>query len=167
VVRVVAVFSRWQLCCPTALNLVISSPSKVEQFSFEYCPLSHETSSKIYLLPHFGRLACCPSPALSLCASLNLCSVLAAPLGGWLVAPSLTLSLCCFSFTESLALRCQLLGQLPFSVAGSVSTPTSTVGVGLQFTVYAFQLCWGRFSLSRDCAVLCSQEVGKGVMHGV
>jgi hypothetical protein len=34
-----------------------------------------------------GRLACCPAPAFSLCASPDLCSVLTAPLGCWLVIP--------------------------------------------------------------------------------
>jgi hypothetical protein len=42
--------------------LVSFSPSKVRQLSFEYCPLSHEISSGIHHLPHFGRLACHPTP---------------------------------------------------------------------------------------------------------
>jgi hypothetical protein len=33
------------------------------------------------------RLAYCPAPAVSLCVSPNLCWVLVAPLGGWLVNP--------------------------------------------------------------------------------
>jgi hypothetical protein len=59
----------------------------VGQFSFEYCPLSHTISSGIYHLPCFGRLVCHHTPSLSLYVSPDLCSVLVAPLGGWLVAP--------------------------------------------------------------------------------
>jgi hypothetical protein len=36
-----------------------------------------------------GRLACHPTPTLSLCAFLSLCWMLAAPLGGWFVTPLL------------------------------------------------------------------------------
>jgi hypothetical protein len=49
VVWSVIVFTRQQLRCPTAaFSLVSSSPSKVQQFSFEYCPQSQETSSGVY-----------------------------------------------------------------------------------------------------------------------
>jgi hypothetical protein len=57
-----------------------SPPSKVGPFSFEYCLLFHGISSGIHHLPCFGRLACCPTPALSFCACSNLCCAL---LGGW------------------------------------------------------------------------------------
>jgi hypothetical protein len=40
------------------LCLVGSSPSKVGQLSFEYCPQSQEISSGIPHQPCFGRLAC-------------------------------------------------------------------------------------------------------------
>jgi hypothetical protein len=80
-------FSPGGSCIPSTVTLVSSSPSKVGQFSFEYYPLSHEGSAGIHCLPCFGRLACCPTPTLSLCASSDLCLVLAAPLGGQLDAP--------------------------------------------------------------------------------
>jgi hypothetical protein len=49
VVRSVVVFTRLQLW------LVSSSPSKVAQFSFEYCPQSHKTNS-VFLLWEVGLL---------------------------------------------------------------------------------------------------------------
>jgi hypothetical protein len=68
---------------PFSCNSVWSAPppSKVGQFSFEYWPLSYKIISGIHHLPHFRRLAYCPTPALNLCASPNICWVLAAPLG--------------------------------------------------------------------------------------
>jgi hypothetical protein len=70
------------------------------------------------------------------------------------------LSLCCFSCIHSL--RVWLLAPPPFSRAGSVFHPNSTVSVRLQFAVYAFQLyCWwGAFSLPRSCTGLCSRVLG-------
>jgi hypothetical protein len=63
VVRAVVAFTRWQLHCISTATLVSYSPSKVGgQFSFEYCPLSHEISSRIHHLLHFGRFACHPTP---------------------------------------------------------------------------------------------------------
>jgi hypothetical protein len=82
-----------------------------------------EISSGIHYLPCFGKLACHPTPALSLCVFSDLCWILAALLGGWLVTlllfsplcltwlllgagcssgrlachPAPTLSLCCFT----------------------------------------------------------------------
>jgi hypothetical protein len=44
------------------LCLVSSSPSKVGQFSFEYCPQSHETSSGIYHQATLGGWFVTPSP---------------------------------------------------------------------------------------------------------
>jgi hypothetical protein len=37
-----------------------------------------------------------------------------------------------------------LFAPFPFSGAGLVFHPTPTVGVRLQFAIYAFQFCWGR-----------------------
>jgi hypothetical protein len=75
------------------LCLVISCPSKVRKFNFEYCLLSHQISSGIYHMPHFQGLTCCPSPALSLCDSPDLCWVLDAPLENGLLPH--THSFCC------------------------------------------------------------------------
>jgi hypothetical protein len=96
------------------LCLVIPSPSKVGQFSFEYSPLSQETTSGIHYQPHFGRLAYHPTLVLSFCASPNICSVLAL-LGCWLVAPPPTLSLCCLSHIHSLRVRHWEFVSLPHS----------------------------------------------------
>jgi hypothetical protein len=52
----------------------------------------------------FGRLVCHSTPALSLYTSPNLCWVLAAPLGDWLIAPPHSQPLLLFPhFTESSA----------------------------------------------------------------
>jgi hypothetical protein len=58
---------------------------------------------------YFRRLACHPTPAFTLCASLNLFWVLVALMGGWLVAPLLLSAFAAFPAfhwefgTESLA----------------------------------------------------------------
>jgi hypothetical protein len=57
------------------LYLFSSSWSKVGQFSFEYCPHSHKTSSGIQNWPQFGRLACRPIPAV-IFFSLHLLRIL-------------------------------------------------------------------------------------------
>jgi hypothetical protein len=75
--RAVVVFTRRQLCSlQLQLCLVSSSPSKRGQVNFEYCHLSHKTSSGIQHIPHFGKLASCPITALSFYDSLDLYSVL-------------------------------------------------------------------------------------------
>jgi hypothetical protein len=120
-------FSPGGSCVALQLQLcwVSSSPCKVGQFSFEYCLQSQEISSGIHHWPCFGRLACCSTPGLSLCSFSLLCS-----LRVWLLAPP------------------------PFS-RGRFSIPTHphlSVGVRLQFNVYAFQFCWGGvFNLPRGC----------------
>jgi hypothetical protein len=88
----------------------------------------------------FGSLACCPTPALSLCYFSCLCS-----LRIWLLAPSL------------------------FSGANSAFYCTSVGGVRLQFTVYVFLgFFWeGEFSLPRGCAEFCSHSIDSGVVSGV
>jgi hypothetical protein len=127
------------------LCLVSFSPSKVGQFSFECCPLSHEISSGIQHLPHFGRLACYPTPAVSHCASPDLPWVLAAPLGGWHVTPLLLSTFAALPtfFHWKLALRVWVLAPLLFPGQVQRSTPTSAFHVRVQFTVSVFQFCWG------------------------
>jgi hypothetical protein len=107
VFRAVIVFTKQQLHCPTVLTLSgLLLPQQGPAIQFEYCPQSQETSSGIQYWPCFGRLACCPTPALSLCALPHLCSVLVRLL--WEVVLSLhphsqPLFLFLPSFTESLA----------------------------------------------------------------
>jgi hypothetical protein len=84
---------------------------------------SFECCSLSHYLPHFGRLACCSTP-----------------LSAFVALPT-------FLYWEFSSLpHPHSLGQVQHS------TPTSSVSARLQFTVYAFQLCWGRFSLHRGCA---------------
>jgi hypothetical protein len=82
------VFTTWWVHCPSAValfgQLLLQQGRAI---SFKCCPLSHEVIFRFHHLPHFGRLACHPTPALTLCASPNLCWVLKAPLGGWLITP--------------------------------------------------------------------------------
>jgi hypothetical protein len=142
------------------LCLVSSSPSKVGQFSFECCPLSHMICSGIHYLSHFERLTCHPTSTLSLCASPDLFWVLVTPLEVGLSSHP------CFqldphSFTESLAL-CPipiLLGRF------SVPSPPlqSMLDYSLLFMLFGF--AGGGFSMPRSCARLCSHGVGRGVLY--
>jgi hypothetical protein len=99
--------------------------------------------------------------------------MLEVPLGGQLLAPH-PLS----AFAESWVLRVQLLAESwvmrvqllahPHSL-GQVqhSTPTSTVSVRFQFTVYVFQFFWGwRFSRPGGCGALLGGGGGGGVACG-
>jgi hypothetical protein len=133
------VFTRW-LCVALQLQLCLvnSSPSKVVQFSFEYCPLSHKVSSEIHHLLIFGRLACRPTPTLSLCTFPDLCWGLEDSLRSWLVTPTLVLSLYCFTCIHSLRAQHWEFSSLPHP-----HSPTSAVSVRLYFAVYTFQFCWG------------------------
>jgi hypothetical protein len=85
----------------------------------------------------FGNLAWHPTPALSLYASPDLCWVLAAPLGGWLVDLFLLSAFAALPMLDNWQFHhpCSP-GQIQYS------TSTSTVGVRLQFTVYVFQFFW-------------------------
>jgi hypothetical protein len=130
-------------------------------------PSVPEISSRIHLLPCFGKMACCPTPALSLCAFPDVCWVPAAPLGSWLVAspPLSTFAALCACHWE--------FGFLPHPHSlghAQHSTPTSVVIVRLKFTVYVYQFFWGKgaFSLPRGCAALFSpgMAVGRGVTRG-
>jgi hypothetical protein len=141
------------------------------QFSFEYCPMSHKTSSRIYqdqptlggwlvtlpLLSAFVllltslsassssvRLVCCPSPALSLCCLTCICS--------------LTVQ----SRSESSA-PCATSVLL-----GRFSVPPSPLLLVLNYSLLFIFFCFvgGQISLPRSCTGLCSQKLGRGVMHG-
>jgi hypothetical protein len=60
-------FARWQLHCPTAATLLVSSfPNKVRQFSFVYCPQSQKTSSEICHAPALGGWLVTPPPLSAL-----------------------------------------------------------------------------------------------------
>jgi hypothetical protein len=138
-------------------------------------------SAEYWWLP--GRLVCCSTPSLSLYASPDLSWVLAGPLDSWLVCLSwLSVFADLRHVTERSALRARLLAPplavhhwaisfLPhpsvqnweFWTQAQCSTPTSDVGVRLQFAIYTFQFCRGGvvFSLPRGCAGLFSRA-GEG-----
>jgi hypothetical protein len=81
VVRVI-VFSRWQLCCPSAAAVFGQLLStKVGQFSFECCPLSQRSGLASTSCLVWGGCSVIPPPAVSLCAFTDLCWVLEFPLG--------------------------------------------------------------------------------------
>jgi hypothetical protein len=130
-------------------------------------------------------LVCCPTSALSLCAFLDLCWVLASPIGGWFVIPlllsafmplpisagcwwllwvvSLLLCSCCQPlllylrlFTESSVLRVWLLVTLLFPGAGSVFHPHLCCCITVCCLCFSVLLGEGGFSLSRGCAGLFS-----------
>jgi hypothetical protein len=74
------------------LCLVSFSLSKVGQFSFEYCPLCHETSSGIHHLHCFWKVGWSFHPySQPLCLSWSLLCASSASLVVWLVAPLLLL----------------------------------------------------------------------------
>jgi hypothetical protein len=91
---------------------------------------------EVGLLPHpHSQPLCLSWPLLSASGSL----------GGWLITPTTTLSLCCFTHVHSLRFQHWEFGSLPHShTPGQVqcSNLTSAVSVRLQFTVYAFQFCF-------------------------
>jgi hypothetical protein len=115
-------------------------------------PSVPEISSRIHFLPCFRRLACHPTPTLSLCASSDLCWVLAAPLCSWLVGqPPLSAFAALWCITESPALITQLLAPpltvqhqeisfcpTPFSRVGSVTPPMSVLDYSSLFMVFSF-----------------------------
>jgi hypothetical protein len=157
-VRAVVVFIVLQL----QLCLVSSSPSNVGQFSFECCPLFHEISTGIHHLPHFERLACCPTPALSLCASFDLCSVLVHFFWEVCLLPDPPLSLCCLTLVHH--------GELDIESVASCPTPILQVWFNIPpppllsvldytwlFMLFSFvgevqpaqELCWIMFLGSR------------------
>jgi hypothetical protein len=119
VVRAV-VFTRQQLCCPTAAT-VLCQLLPQQGWGTQFWMLPSVPWGQLWdpHLPWFGRLACCPSSALSLH---------------------------CFTCIHSLRIWHWEFGFLThFHSLGQVqhSTPTSAVGVRSQFTVYVFQFCCG------------------------
>jgi hypothetical protein len=137
VVRAI-VFSRWQLCCSSAAalfgQLLLQQGGWIQ---FWMLPSVPEISSGINLLPCFGRLVWHSTPSLSLYASPYFFWVQEAPLGGWLVGPSLLSAFAAlWCVTESLAessvpchtpdssaLRDQLFAPPVFSRVGSLFHP--------------------------------------------
>jgi hypothetical protein len=158
-----------QLHCPSAATLVRPSPSKVGQFSFEYCPLSHKTSSRIHHLPGFERLACHPISTFSLCASSNLCLVLAVPLKVDL-SPHHHSQACCCLFIEGSALRVRLFVPPLLSGTGSALHPYPHCQCYIIICILCFSgfFCWERgVSVCQGAALDCFQKVGRGVTCGV
>jgi hypothetical protein len=80
------------------------------QFSFKYHPQSQDTNSGIHHWPHFGRLACHPTPTINLCY-----------------------------FSHHRLLRVWLLAPPMLTRAGSAFHHNPTVGIRFQFAVYDFQ----------------------------
>jgi hypothetical protein len=115
--------------------------NKVGQFSFEYCPLSHEISSRIYHLPCFGKLDIA-RPLLSAFAALP------------------TLVLWEFS-TESSALCPTLILQGRFSVPPHLHCRCYIIVCCL-----CFSALFGGFNLPRCYTWLCSWAVGRAVACG-
>jgi hypothetical protein len=150
VVRAV-VFTRQQLCCPSAATLVSSSLSKVGQFSFAYCPLSHEFSSgMVGLLPHTcSQPLCLFSPLLGASSSF-----------GWLAYhPKPAPSLYCFSHIHSLRVWHWEFGSLPHPHSlGRFSVPSlpslMVLDYSLLFILFIFVGLV--ISLPRGCTWLCS-----------
>jgi hypothetical protein len=130
------------------------------------CP---RVGSGIHFLPCFGRLACHPTPTLSLHAFPDPYWVLVAPLGDWLVAHSSSQPLLLYRhlFTESLVLRVWLLAH-PSSL-GQVqrSTPPPLLVLDYSFLVLFFSfVVGGRVQSAQGLHWIISQEVGRGVVHG-
>jgi hypothetical protein len=168
--RVVRAVSPGGKCIALQLQfcLVSSSPSKVGQFSFECCPLSHKISSKIHHLPHFGRLSCCPIP-LSAFVPLQPLLGIVAPVGGWLVTLSLLsafAALPAFIHWE-FGTESWLFAPPPFSGKGSVFHPHFHCGYYIIVGHIYFSVLLGAFSLPRCYTGLFSLGVDRGVRHGV
>jgi hypothetical protein len=147
VVRAV-VFTRWQLCCPLASALFVQLlPQQSGAIQLWMRPSVPEISSRIYHLPCFGKLVCCPIPLVSICASPN-----------------------CFS----LRVQCWEFASLPYPpiLQGRISIPPLPLLVVLDysslFMFFSFVGGRGRFNLTRGCTALCSRGVvSRGVTCGV
>jgi hypothetical protein len=100
-------FSPGSSCVALQLQhcLVSSSPSKVGQFHFEYCPLSHETSSVIHQGPALGDWLVSPPPLSAFVPHPTSASWKFSSSGCWLFTHphSQSLFLVLPSFAESLA----------------------------------------------------------------
>jgi hypothetical protein len=77
-----------------------------------------------------------------LCLTSCLLSASLPALGAWLVTPTPSLSLCYFYCLHLLSIH--LFAPPQFTGTGSADHPSSAVTFRLQFTLYAFQFCWGR-----------------------
>jgi hypothetical protein len=115
----------------------------------------------------FGRLACHQTPVFSLYASPNLCWVLVAPLGGWLVTLiSFSPMLDHWEFSTESSAPCPTPAfQDRFSL--SPPPPLSVLDYSLLFIFFNFAGV-GRFNLPRGCTGLFSPGwVGElHVVHG-
>jgi hypothetical protein len=157
------VFAMHQLCCPSAASL-FGQLLQQQGGAIQFWMLPSALSSGIHHLPCFGWLACHPTPALSLCTSPDLCWVLVALLGGWIVS-LLLLS----AFAALPALVHWEFGFLPhLHSLGQVQhfTPNSLLVLGYSLLFMFFSFAWGRFSLTRGCVGLFSQGVGREVTCG-
>jgi hypothetical protein len=107
------------LCCPSAATLFGQHlPQQGVAIQFQILPSVSRDWLHDPPLSHFGRLACGATPALSLCCFSCICSL---KVQHW---------------EFSILPHPHSLGQV------QCSTPTSTVGVRLQFPVYDFEFCW-------------------------
>jgi hypothetical protein len=135
-----------QICCfsqaaafalPYSCNSVQLAPPTARWENLFWVLLSPVRQLSDPTQPHFGRLACCSTPALCLCYFSHLGSLTV-----WFLASPL------------------------FSSASSAFYPIPTVHVRLQFAVYVFQFCWREFNLPKDCAGLCFHRLGGVVACG-
>jgi hypothetical protein len=114
-------FSTGSSCIALQLQIcpVSSSPNKVGQFSFQYGPLSHETSSGIHHCG-FGRLLCHPTVAFSIC-SLRV----------WLRAPPLSSRAgLAFHLTSAVSARLQFTAYaFQFCWWGGFNLPRGCAGL--------------------------------------
>jgi hypothetical protein len=127
-----------------------------------------EISSRIYHLPCFGRLACCPTSMLSAFVLFSFLLCANSSSGSLACHLASTINLCCFTSICFLRVRCWEFGSLchPHSLGHiQCSTPTPAVSARLQFGVYVFQFCWGvtgLFSLGgwvRELCVVCDAHL--------
>jgi hypothetical protein len=142
-----AVFTRWQLSCPT--NATLSNkllPQQGGAILFWVLPLVSWDPLRDPPLTPYWEADLSPLPySQPLCLASPLLSASLALLGGWLVVPPRFQSLLLFPplFTESSAPCPILIHQDRFSI---VPSPPCPVGVRLQLTVYTFQVFffwWG------------------------
>jgi hypothetical protein len=109
-----------------ALQLQLFSQLLLQQdgaIQFWILPSVPVISSGINHLPCFGRLACCPRPALSFYVFSDPCWVLVAPLVGWLVALLQLLAFAELDHWEFSAAESWFLAPPLFSGAGSQFHP--------------------------------------------
>jgi hypothetical protein len=141
------------------LCLVSSSPRKVGQFNFECCPLSWRSAPASTTCPDLGGWPVAPLRSQSLCFSRALLGACGSS-GRLVCHPTLVLSHCCFTCTESLAPCPTSLLQSRFSI------PSLPLLLVLDYGTVCFSVLLGMgFSLPRG-AGLFFWRVGRGVTHG-